>query len=171
MRRGRAAVGSTVFFVLGPGIVAGLIPWALTGWRVRHARWHGKPLRGLGVILLAGGLLVLAQAFARFVGEGRGTPAPIAPPDRLVVGGAYRYVRNPIYLALVALIVGQALLLGQPGLLLYAAIVWLGSAVFVRWYEEPQLRRRFGASYDAYRQAVPAWWPHRPWKNLGKERR
>ena len=165
MRRPTAAIGSAVFFLVGPGIVAGLIPWLLTGWRVREPVPYWAPLRVLGAILLVAGLIALVQAFARFVVEGLGTPVPVAAPDRLVVGGLYRYVRNPMYVALLAAIIGQALLLGRPGLLAYAAIVWLIAAAFVRFYEEPALTRRFGADYDAYRNAVPAWWPRlRPWK-------
>jgi protein-S-isoprenylcysteine O-methyltransferase Ste14 len=100
----------------------------------------------------------------RFVVEGFGTPAPVAAPERLVVGGVYRYVRNPMYVAILATIVGQALLLGRLGLLLYAAVAWLVAAAFVRFYEEPTLTRRFGAKYEAYRHAVPAWLPRlRPW--------
>src|SRR5215207_10007548 len=158
MRRPTAAVGSAVFFLVGPGIMAGLIPWLLTGWRVREPVPYWAPMRVLGVILLVAGLIALVGAFVRFVVEGLGTPAPIAAPERLVVGGLYRYVRNPMYVAILAVIVGQALLLGQLGLLLY-------TAAFVRWYEEPALTRRFGADYEAYRRAVPAWWPRlRPWK-------
>ena len=165
MRRPVAAVGSAVFLVVGPGIVVGLIPWLLTGWQVREPAPYWAPMRVLGVILLIAGLIVLVQAFVRFVVEGFGTPAPVAAPDRLVVGGLYRYVRNPMYVAIIAAIVGQALLWGQLGLLLYAAAVWTISAVFVRWYEEPTLTRRFGAEYEAYRRAVPAWWPRlHPWK-------
>src|SRR5215204_2570761 len=165
MRRPIAAVGSAVFFLVGPGTVVGLIPWLLTRWQVREPLPYWAPMRVLGGILLVAGLIVLVQAFARFVVEGLGTPAPIAAPERLVVGGLYRYVRNPMYVAVLAAIVGQALLLGQLGLLLYAAALWLISAAFVRWYEEPTLKRRFGAEYEAYRRAVPAWWPRlRPWK-------
>ena len=165
MRRQVAAVGSAVFLVVGPGIVVGLIPWLLTGWQVREPAPYWAPLRVLGVILLVAGLIVLVQAFVRFVVEGFGTPVPVAAPDRLVVGGLYRYVRNPMYVAILAAIVGQALLLGRLGLLLYTAAVWTISAAFVRWYEEPTLTGRFGAEYEAYRRAVPAWWPRlRPWK-------
>ena len=165
MRRQVAAAGSAVFFVMGPGIVVGLIPWLLTGWQAREPAPYWAPIRVLGVILLVAGLIVLVQAFVRFVVEGFGTPVPVAAPDRLVVGGLYRYVRNPMYVAILAAIVGQALLLGRLGLLLYAAAVWTISAAFVRWYEEPTLTRRFGAEYEAYRRAVPAWWPRlRPWK-------
>jgi protein-S-isoprenylcysteine O-methyltransferase Ste14 len=104
----------------------------------------------LGAILLVAGLIALIQAFVRFVVEGLGTPAPIAAPDRLVVGGVYRYVRNPMYVAVLAAIVGQSLLLDRLGLLLYAGIAWLVVAGFVRFYEEPTLTCRFGADYEAY---------------------
>ena len=170
MRRPIAAVGSAVFFLVAPGTVVGLIPRLLTGWQVRDPVRYWAPMHVLGVILLVAGLIVLVQAFVRFVVEGLGTPAPIAAPERLVVGGLYRYVRNPMYMAVLAAIVGQGLLLGQLGLLLYAAALWLVSAAFVRWYEEPTLTRRFGADYEAYRRAVPAWWPRlRPWEPSGRD--
>jgi protein-S-isoprenylcysteine O-methyltransferase Ste14 len=142
-------------------VVAGLVPWLLTGWST-HLWW--PPVRVLGGVMLAAGLLVLLQAFVRFVREGLGTPAPVAPTERLVVGGAYRYVRNPMYLAVAAVILGQALLLGQAGLLIYAAAFGITVVAFVHGYEEPALTRRFGAQYEAYRRAVPAWRPRRtPW--------
>jgi protein-S-isoprenylcysteine O-methyltransferase Ste14 len=111
-------------------------------------------MRLLGVLLLVAGLISLVQAFVRFVVEGLGTPAPVAAPERLVVGGLYSYVRNPMYVAVLVVIVGQALLLGQLGLLLYAAAMWLITADFVRWYEEPTLAHRFGRGYDAYRSGT-----------------
>jgi protein-S-isoprenylcysteine O-methyltransferase Ste14 len=158
-------VGSLVFLLLVPGVVAGLVPWLLTGWRVREPWLHWMPLRVAGWILLAAGVFVLLQAFVRFVVEGLGTPAPVAPTERLVVGGLYRYVRNPMYLAVAAIILGQALLLGQPILLLYAGAFAVAVAAFVRWHEEPTLRRQFGEQYEAYQRAVPAWWPRRePWE-------
>ena len=170
MRRPVAAVGSAVFFLVGPGIMAGLIPWLLTGWQVREPVPYWAPMRLLGAILLLAGLIVLVQAFVRFVVEGLGTPVPVAAPQRLVVGGLYRYVRNPMYVAILAALVGQALLLGKLGLVLYAAAFWLIGAAFVRWYEEPTLTRRFGADYEAYRRAVPAWWPClRPWKTTDRD--
>jgi protein-S-isoprenylcysteine O-methyltransferase Ste14 len=159
VRKARAAVGSLVFLVLVPGVVAGLVPWWLTGWRFQNPLPYWLPLRVGGLILLAAGVVVLLQAFVRFVVEGLGTPAPVAPTERLVVGGLYRYVRNPMYLAVAAIIVGQALALGQPILLLYGGAFAVAVAAFVHWYEEPTLRRRFGDQYEAYRRAVPAWWP------------
>lgn len=165
MRKARAAAGSLAFFVLAPGVVAGLVPWWLTGWQERHPQPYWAPLRVVGVLLLAAGTVVLVQSFVRFVGEGIGTPAPIAPTEHLVVGGLYRYVRNPMYLAVEATIIGQALVLGQPALLLYAAAVGIAVAMFVHWYEEPTLARQFGAHYEAYQQGVPGWWPRRsPWE-------
>ena len=166
MRRRTAALGSAVFFLLAPGAVAGLVPWLLTrGWQAREPLPYWVPMRMLGGILVLAGVIALVGAFVRFVVEGLGTPAPVAAPERLVVGGVYRYVRNPMYVAVLAAIVGQALLLGRLVLLLYAGAAWLVVAAFVRWYEEPTLARRFGADYEAYRRAVPAWWPRlRPWE-------
>jgi protein-S-isoprenylcysteine O-methyltransferase Ste14 len=157
-----AAAGSAVFFVLAPGIVAGLLPWLITGWRVEPI-W--PPLRVLGWVVLIPAVVVLVSAFVRFVVEGFGTPAPVAPPSRLVVGGFYRYVRNPMYLCVLGAIVGQALVFGQWQVLLYAAVVSAAFYAMVRWHEEPSLRRNFGSQYEKYRDAVPGWLPRlRPWQ-------
>lgn len=154
--RAKAALGSGVFLLVAPGTVAGLVPWLITGWRSADP-WIG--LRVGGALLIAAGVAVLVHAFARFVVEGIGTPAPVAPTEKLVVGGLYRYVRNPMYVAVAATIIGQALLLGRPVLLAYA-LVFMGTvAAFVKLYEEPVLSRRYGAQYDEYRRAVPAWRP------------
>src|SRR5436189_2888544 len=144
MRRVSAASGTALFFALAPGVVAGLVPWWLTGWRLRPAPEWYLAVRVAGAVLAAAGLVVLVSAFVRFVLEGIGTPAPVAPTELLVVGGLYRYVRNPMYLAVAATIVGQALCLGRPALLLYAGAFGLVVAAFVHWYEEPTLRRQFG---------------------------
>ena len=155
-------MGTVVFLLLAPGVVAGVIPWLLTRWEVDKALWI--PLRVAGGVILASSVGVLLHAFARFVVEGIGTPAPVAPTERLVIGGLYRYVRNPMYLAVEAIILGQALVLGKLSLLWYGVIVMSAFVLFVRGYEEPALARRFGASYETYRRAVPAWWPRRhPW--------
>jgi protein-S-isoprenylcysteine O-methyltransferase Ste14 len=161
MRKAEAAAGSAVFFLVAPCVVAGLIPWWLTGWDLREPLPYWAPFRAAGALLLAAATVVLAHSFVRFVREGVGTPAPVAPTERLVVGGLYRYVRNPMYLAVVAAVVGQALVLGRPVLLLYAATVWATVAAFVRWHEEPALTHRFGAEYEEYRRSVPGWWPRR----------
>ena len=154
-----------MFLVVAPGVVAGLIPWWLTGWEA-GTTW--PPLQLLGALLLGAGVIVLVDAFVRFVVEGIGTPAPVAPTEQLVVGGLYRHVRNPMYLAVGATIVGQALLVGRPVLLTYAAAFAVAVVAFVRGYEEPTLARQFGAQYDEYRRAVPGWLPRlRPWRGGG----
>jgi protein-S-isoprenylcysteine O-methyltransferase Ste14 len=157
VRRAKAAIGSAVFLLIAPGVVAGLVPWWLTGWGVDHELW--APLRVAGGALTALSAGVLLHSFGKFVLEGVGTPAPVAPTERLVRGGLYRYVRNPMYLAVVGAIVGQAVLLGQFELLIYAGAIQLIFVAFVHWYEEPTLSRQFGSDYDAYRQEVPAWHP------------
>ena len=120
------------------------------------------PLRWLGVLFIAAGLPVLLESFARFALEGRGTPAPVLPAARLVVHGFYRYVRNPMYVAVVSVILGQALLLGDVWLLLYAMLVWSGFHLFVLLYEEPKLHGTYGAEYEAYCARVRRWLPGRP---------
>jgi protein-S-isoprenylcysteine O-methyltransferase Ste14 len=160
MRTGQAAAGTAVFFAAAPGVVCGVIPWLLTGWEQGTQLPYG--LRPAGALTVAIGALLLIRAFVRFVAEGAGTPAPVAPTDRLVVGGMYRWVRNPMYLAVLATILGQALLLGRPVLLAYASVVAIAVASFVRWYEEPTLAARHGAAYDDYRRTVPPWLPRRP---------
>jgi protein-S-isoprenylcysteine O-methyltransferase Ste14 len=164
-RRRRAAVGSAAFMVAGPGVVTGLVPWLLTRWKVQPPVPGGVPVRVLGVGLIAAGGAVLTQSFARFVVEGLGTPLPAAPPRHLVVGGMYRYVRNPMYVALELVILGQALVLGQRRLLGYAAVAAIPPALFVRIYEEPKLAASFGEEYEQYRRNVPRWLPRmRPWQ-------
>jgi protein-S-isoprenylcysteine O-methyltransferase Ste14 len=161
MRERRALAGSIIFFLLAPGVVAGLLPWWISGWRMQRS-WLA--LRIAGALLVAAGLIFLVHSFARFVREGRGTPAPIAPTERLVIGGVYRYVRNPMYLAVLAIILGQWLLFAQSALLIYAAIICAAFVVFVRVYEEPTLAQQHGAEYEAYRRAVPGWLPRlTPW--------
>ncbi|MEV4380418.1 methyltransferase [Streptosporangium sp. NPDC049644] len=164
MRRRPAALGSTIFFALAPGTVAGFVPWWITRWEPADPMpavpsWGTVSLRLVGASLVVAGAVVLVRAFVRFVVEGLGTPAPIAPPERLVIGGLYGYVRNPMYVAVLAAIGGQALLLGRPVLLPYGAVTAAAVVAFVHWYEEPSLRRRFGADYERYRAAVPGWWP------------
>ncbi len=140
-------------------IVAGIVPWLLTRW---GADSQSLVLRTLGVVLLiCGGALVL-ETTARFALQGRGTPAPWAPPERFVERGSYRFVRSPMYLGVLLLVIGQALLLGREILYAWALAAWLIFSAFLAFYEEPQLRRRFGDEYDDYRGRVRRWLPTRP---------
>ena len=163
MTRAQAAIGSAIFFVLAPGIVAGLIPWLITGWRLpAEYPLIGIPLF-IGAILVLGGLWVLIDSFVQFA-RSLGTPAPIAAPQRLVVENWYRHVRNPMYVAVLAIILGQALIFWNLGLVAYGALAFLAVHLFVIGYEEPTLRERFPADYAAYAANVPRWRPRlRPW--------
>lgn len=165
VKRRRAAIGTAIFASVAPSTVLGVIPYLLTGWRVRHPVPGGTPARVTGGALLAAGVSVIASSFVRFAREGLGTPAPVAPPEHLVVGGMYRHVRNPMYVAIESVLLGQALLLGQPRLFGMAAAATLPVATFVKLYEEPTLSKQFGAEYAEYRRNVPAWFPRLiPWK-------
>src|SRR5688572_11063096 len=126
-----AVAGSLIWLLIAPGLIAGYLPWAITRWQVRAPFLGTVATRWLGVLLILLGLPLLLEAFARFALQGRGTPAPVLPPERLVVFGFYRHVRNPMYVAVTALILGQALLLGDARLLLLAAVVWLVFHLFV----------------------------------------
>ena len=160
-----AVLGSVLFFVVAPLALAGFVPWWISRWEFRPAVFGIELTRALGVILIISGVPGLVDSFARFALEGLGTPAPVAPPRKLVVTGLYRYVRNPMYVAVVAIILGQALLLGDGRILWYGALFWLASHAFVVGYEEPTLKRTFGAQYEAYRASVPRWIPRlSPWR-------
>jgi protein-S-isoprenylcysteine O-methyltransferase Ste14 len=165
VNRAIAGVGSAVFFGAAPGVVAGLVPWLLTGWEWPPASTTSLIVRGcLAAVAVLSGLVVLIGAFVRFVREGLGTPAPVAPTDRLVVGGIFRFVRNPMYLAVVTILLGQSLLFASTILLIYTLLVWAAMAAFVRGYEEPILGARYGRQYEDYRRNVRAWWPRlTPW--------
>jgi protein-S-isoprenylcysteine O-methyltransferase Ste14 len=116
-----------------------------------------------GVVLVTVAIIALVECFARFALIGRGVPAPVAPTQALVVSGLYRHCRNPMYVSVVAAIVGQALILGSSALLLYAGVVWVIFHLFVLVYEEPTLARQFH-NYRDYKAHVPRWLPRlRPW--------
>jgi protein-S-isoprenylcysteine O-methyltransferase Ste14 len=159
MKRASATVGSAIFLVLAPGTLAMYIPWTFCHWRFAPPLFDVFSFRILGALMVAAGLPVLLDSFARFAIQGLGTPAPVAPPKRLVVTGLYRYVRNPMYVAVSLLIFGQGLLFGSVGLLEYGLVVWLGFFTFVVLYEEPALRRKFGAEYEEFCAHVPRWIP------------
>jgi protein-S-isoprenylcysteine O-methyltransferase Ste14 len=158
----RALVGTIVFVAVLPATVIVLAPYWITGWRLAPPFLGLELTRWLGVAMVVAALPLFLSFLGRFVFEGRGTPAPIAPTEKLVVGGPFRWVRNPGYVAVVAMLVGQALFFASPGALLYAAAVGLAFHVFVLVYEEPTLRDTYGAEYDAYCKAVPRWVPRRP---------
>lgn len=160
----QAWVGTIVFLLLAPGIVARLIPWAITGWRVPEWGSWIWPVAIVAGLLILGGIIVLLDAFARFA-RADGTPAPPAPTAHLVVVGPYRFVRNPMYVAVVAIILGQTLLFGSWATLIYLAVALTAVVLFVAFYEEPTLERTYGDEYRTYRANVRAWLPRlTPWQ-------
>ncbi len=159
MKRLSAVLGSALFLVIAPGFVALYMPWLMSRWHVAPALLGWAPFRWIGIALIVAGLPILIDSFARFALQGLGTPAPIAPPTHLVVTGWYRYVRNPMYVAVFALIIGQGLLFGRTNVLEWGLVFFLLTHLFVVFYEEPNLRRTFGSEYDAYRAAVHRWIP------------
>lgn len=165
MTRTGAIAGSILFLFVAPGIVAGVIPGAISQYRLQPPFFGLEPLRWLGVLLLIFGGGLLLETFARFALQGLGTPAPIAPSQTLVVTGSYRFVRNPMYLAVLSLIIGQALLLGDVVVLGYGLVMWLIVHLFVLSYEEPTLGASYGDQYDRYRANVRRWLPRvTPWR-------
>jgi len=154
-----AILGSAVFLVIAPGSIAGLFPFWISRWRVLPPLLGFMGFRVIGVLLICAGLPLLLDSFARFALQGLGTPAPVAPPKHLVVTGLYRYVRNPMYVAVESLVFGQGLFFGNVPLLEYGLVVWLGFHLFVLAYEEPTLRGKFGSEYEEYCRNVRRWWP------------
>lgn len=160
----RAWIGTILFLFVAPGVVAGLIPWLISGWRRQDWGAAASILDPLAWIVIAGAVVFLLYAFALFALH-QGTAAPVAPTRTLVATGVYRFVRNPMYLAVLAIILGQALLCGSGGLALYAVAVLAAVFAFVKGYEEPTLTRTYGEQYLEYRRRVPGWWPRlTPWR-------
>jgi protein-S-isoprenylcysteine O-methyltransferase Ste14 len=154
-----AIVGTIVFTICVPGTVVVLVPYLLCRWRINPQLFGLSIVSWLGVALFLAALPIFATFLIRFVTEGLGTPAPIAPTERLVTGGPFQRVRNPGYIAVLAMIVGQGLFFGDAGVLVYALVVAVAFHLFVILYEEPTLRARYGAEYERYCRQVPRWVP------------
>ena len=165
MSKAVAVLGSALVFVIAPLMVAAVVPWWITQWEFRPAFFGVNLTRIVGGILIIAGVPGLVDSFACFALEGLGTPAIIAPTQKLVVTGLYRYVRNPMYIAVVTVIFGQALLFGDVRLFWYGILFWLACHVFVVLYEEPTLKQTFGTEYESFRANVPRWIPRvTPWR-------
>ncbi len=166
MQTFRAILGSLLFLVLVPCVLAGLVPWWITGWELQPPFAGLELTRALGMVLIVAGLPGLLDSFARFALDGLGTPAPIAPTQTLVVTGLYRHVRNPMYVAVDAILLGQALLFADWRLVAYGAGFAAVVHSFVVLYEEPTLARSFG-NYETYKANVPRWIPRlKPWRGV-----
>jgi protein-S-isoprenylcysteine O-methyltransferase Ste14 len=151
-----------VFTVLVPGTVAGWLPQWLLEERHRSLPHPLHLSQYVGFVLLALGSAIYFWCAWDFAVKGLGTPAPVDAPRKLVVNGLFRYVRNPMYLGVLLIIFGQAILYGSPTVFVYMLGVWAFFSLFVLLYEEPELRRLFGAQYEAYCEQVRRWIPRRP---------
>lgn len=158
----RPALGTAAFALVVVGPIVALVPWTITGWRLQAPLIDGELSRWVGALLVVVGLPIWGDAARRFIRQGRGTPAPIAAPVRLVVTGLYRCVRNPMYVGVLAMVFGQALILGSNGVLVYGVCLALGFHLFVLGYEEPRLREQFGGDYQEYCRQVHRWLPRWP---------
>jgi protein-S-isoprenylcysteine O-methyltransferase Ste14 len=164
MRKLWAVLGSALFFLIAPGSVSGLLPVWIARGHDPSPVLESPGFHIAGIVLAIMGAAPLVESFARFALVGLGTPAPVAPPKHLVVTGFYRYMRNPMYIGVLTIISGDALILADPWLFAYAVAVWLLFQSFVLVYEEPTLRRRYGNEYDTFCAHVPRWIPRlTPW--------
>lgn len=159
-------VRTLLFSILVPGMVAGYLPYLY----LQEARrlTFPPPLTPLwtgGMILIVLGIALYFWCAQEFTFYGHGTPAPIDPPKMLVAKGPYRWTRNPMYIAVLTVIMGEALFFRAAPLGIYALALFGLFHLFIIFYEEPTLRRLFGPAYEAYRQAVPRWLPLRPMRN------
>ena len=163
MRRTTAAAVSGAWGVALGVTFGGLLPYLLGDWHFHQPLPDWAIAQAAGGLFIGAGLVPIVASFVEFT-KANGTPVPVASPPRLVVSGFYRYVRNPIYVGFLVMLLGEALLFGSLGLLKYAAVAWCIGAAAVHWYEEPTLARKFGAEYQESRRAVRAWIPRlHPW--------
>lgn len=158
----RRSVIVSILFTLfgGPGIVLVYLPFEITRFRVPLGEPFWQEIVAVALILL--GLTPLFESIIRFVRVGRGTLMPIVPTEHLVATGLYRYVRNPMYVGVVVVLIGETVLFWSSDMVLYTGIVWLGFDLFIRLYEEPTLQRRHGDEYVRYCARVRRWWPRTP---------
>jgi protein-S-isoprenylcysteine O-methyltransferase Ste14 len=156
-RASRIATTIASGIVVPGGILVAIPAVVLTYREAPFPRFDA--LAAFGVVAALAGVVLLVACSRRFVVHGGGTPNPMAPPEFLVAGGAYRVVRNPIYVSFALVIAGEALIFRSMALALYLAVVLATCHAFVVLSEEPTLRRAFGASYDRYCARVPRWVP------------
>lgn len=153
------ALRTLLFTIVAPGTVTVALPYFIL--TRTHASSIG-PLRSVGIPVVCLGIAIYAWCAWSFTVKGRGTPAPIDPPKKLVIEGLYRYMRNPMYVGVLTILVGEVLWFASPMLLVYAGIVAGIFHAFIRFYEERKLQNLFGGQYTAYCNTVPRWWPRLP---------
>lgn len=154
-----ALLKTVIFAIVAPGFVTVGVPYLLLGPR---AEFEIGMARFAGAVPILLGAMALLWCAWDFVFAGRGTPAPFDPPQVLVAKGLYRFVRNPMYIAMGLVLGGEAILFQSLRLLAYALLAWGACHAFVVFYEEPTLRKKFGRAYGEYCRQVPRWIPARP---------
>jgi protein-S-isoprenylcysteine O-methyltransferase Ste14 len=154
----RLALRALLFTLVVPVSGAVWIPW----WILTRGGATLEPIIWYAVTFIAVGAALYFACLRVFAIVGRGTPAPWDPPRRFVAVGPYRWVRNPIYIAALLVVLGEAWLFLSLPLLVYGGAVAIFFHLLVIGYEEPTLRRRFGEAYEAYRRTVPRWIPRPP---------
>jgi protein-S-isoprenylcysteine O-methyltransferase Ste14 len=147
-----------IFTIIVPGSVAAIIPYLLLS-RSPSSFANIGPFQSLGLIPIAIGAAIYLRCAWDFASTGQGTPAPIDPPRRLVARGLYRFVRNPMYFGVLLALLGEAWLFRSAALLIYAVMAFTWQHLFVLFYEEPALKRKFGESYSDYLARTPRWIP------------
>jgi len=155
------AIRSLLWTILLPGVVAGYVPWRYFGLHELVVAWN-DPVVWVALAFMLAGALLLAACIVEFARSGRGTLSPVDPPRQLVVRGLYRYVRNPMYLSVTMIVLGEAVLARSRALAVYWAVFFAAANLFVIGYEEPSLRAQFGQSYDDYTAHVRRWIPRLP---------
>jgi protein-S-isoprenylcysteine O-methyltransferase Ste14 len=156
-----AWIGTAAFTIVVPGTVIVILPMTIAGWRIHPAFFGTTATRIAGVAMIIAAAPLFVSFLERFIRQGHGTPAPVAPPQHLVVTGPFRYVRNPGYIAVVSIVIGEALVIGSGAMIWYAVAVAIMFHLWVLIYEEPDLRGRFGEEYERYCREVPRWVPGR----------
>jgi protein-S-isoprenylcysteine O-methyltransferase Ste14 len=156
------ALRSLFFAIVVPGTVAVLIPYLIVSRGGAGIARPWTPLHFFSLVLMVVGAAILVRCVWDFAAKGRGTLAPMDPPKQLVVQGLYRYVRNPMYLGVLILLLGETAFFKSIALLQYTLAWFIVVNLFVVLYEEPSLRQRFGDSYERYLQSVHRWLPTRP---------
>jgi protein-S-isoprenylcysteine O-methyltransferase Ste14 len=156
------ALRSLFFTIVVPGTVVVLVPYLIVSREGASVRGPWTPLQVVSLLIMGLGIAILVWCIWAFAAKGRGTLAPIDPPKQLVVQGLFRYVRNPMYLGVLVLLVGQTAFFESLALLQYTGIWFTVVHLVVVLYEEPSLRRRFGTPYEQYCRSVHRWMPTRP---------
>lgn len=157
MTRALAPILKTIVFtIFVPGTVAVLVPWWIAGG---FRNPGGGFLTWVGIIVTAAGAAIYLRCAWEFAVRGLGTPAPIAPTKFLVTTALHRHVRNPMYIGVALVILGEAALFRSVRVAAYAVAMLLTAHLFVVFYEEPTLRRQFGEEYETYLRTVPRWIP------------